>query len=474
MSVAPPQKTGAELGVQGDASNMSLASGQQTDGTLNEASTAGPQIDAPRIIPGRYVPGVVEPALISNEDVKAADEEYRSAWLDRYMADVYAQSAIDNREKALKQGQEDFESAVKEYEQKQKEADERNLAAIDAAKKRYESSNVDPTKYISNMSTGQKVMSILAVLLGGLGAALTRSDRNLALDVLNQQIDRDIEAQKVALQKNKDLYNDAIRQYGSEKEMLRQQFADRVAVIDKVFSMAEANAKTDEQRASLAEMRAQFKEGARARLLQFGQTTALLNQMSRPIVHGGGYTPARIENAGTIAGQMTANIQDPVQRMKAINELVALANKNPGAFLQLREASRVPSSAPAAAANQPTAQEQSRNELRGRLNVLHTAKKEAIAAGDYAAADAISYEITELEHKLHTGSEASDKTVERESPRYQSGIGSFIDSVASSVGIKDPASARAEKYKKQAEAKINAEAERNERNGGIAGGPTVR
>ena len=61
-------------------------------------------------------------------------------------------------------------------------------------------SHIDPNRYIHNMSTGQKIMSGIGLILGGAGEG-----GNMAMDFLNKQIDRDIMAQHAELGKKENL-----------------------------------------------------------------------------------------------------------------------------------------------------------------------------------------------------------------------------------------------------------------------------
>lgn len=59
----------------------------------------------------------------------------------------------------------------------------------------FESKKIDPDRYIKNMDTGAKISQGIALILGGIGAGLTGGE-NVALKMLNQKINADIEAQK--------------------------------------------------------------------------------------------------------------------------------------------------------------------------------------------------------------------------------------------------------------------------------------
>lgn len=71
--------------------------------------------------------------------------------------------------------------------------------------KRYEEGHIDPNRVISNMSTGNKVMAGIGLILGGLGGGALGTGQNDALKTLNNIVDKDIDAQKSELDKGKNL-----------------------------------------------------------------------------------------------------------------------------------------------------------------------------------------------------------------------------------------------------------------------------
>lgn len=58
--------------------------------------------------------------------------------------------------------------------------------------------HLDPQRYIKNMSTGDKILSGIALVLGGIGSGMTKGP-NLAAEFLQKNIDRDIENQRLQL-----------------------------------------------------------------------------------------------------------------------------------------------------------------------------------------------------------------------------------------------------------------------------------
>lgn len=73
---------------------------------------------------------------------------------------------------------------------------------------------IDPKHYVENMSSGQKVGSAIGILLSGIGAGLTGKE-NLAMKFLNDQIDRDIGAQKMNLDQKNNLLSANFRREGN-------------------------------------------------------------------------------------------------------------------------------------------------------------------------------------------------------------------------------------------------------------------
>jgi hypothetical protein len=63
------------------------------------------------------------------------------------------------------------------------------------ARKAAEDFKIDPNRYFANMSTPAKILNILAVAIGGYSAGRNRIP-NYALEALNREIERDIEAQR--------------------------------------------------------------------------------------------------------------------------------------------------------------------------------------------------------------------------------------------------------------------------------------
>lgn len=69
----------------------------------------------------------------------------------------------------------------------------------------WQNGHIDPKHYVNNMSTGAKIGTAIGLIAGGYNAGMGHGP-NLALDFLNKQIDRDIDAQKTNLNQSNNLF----------------------------------------------------------------------------------------------------------------------------------------------------------------------------------------------------------------------------------------------------------------------------
>lgn len=74
--------------------------------------------------------------------------------------------------------------------------------------------HIDPSHYVGSMSTVGKVATGIGLILGGLGSGLNGGP-NQALEMLNKQIDRDIDAQKAQLGIKETLLSANMKQFGN-------------------------------------------------------------------------------------------------------------------------------------------------------------------------------------------------------------------------------------------------------------------
>jgi len=95
----------------------------------------------------------------------------------------------------------DYKNQIAQMEQKKNEQIQKIENATAEIQKQAE---INPNRFFQNLSTGQKIQAGIAVALSGLGAALQGSNRNMALERIDDAINKDIMAQETGLKAKKD------------------------------------------------------------------------------------------------------------------------------------------------------------------------------------------------------------------------------------------------------------------------------
>lgn len=89
-----------------------------------------------------------------------------------------------------------------------------NQAQADKVFDQIQAGRIDPNRLWNSQTTAGKVVSTISIILGGIGAGLTRGP-NYALQVIDKATDQDIEAQKVELGKKENLLSHYMQQGNS-------------------------------------------------------------------------------------------------------------------------------------------------------------------------------------------------------------------------------------------------------------------
>lgn len=119
----------------------------------------------------------------------------------RNQANIY-----DNAIKQQEQLQQDFQARTAEIDRQRQEV----AQALDA-------DPVNAQRYVQSKSGLGKASTAIGLILGGIGGGLT-GQANPALDFLNKQIDRDIDAQKEGRKGKENLLAQLEKQYGNERD----------------------------------------------------------------------------------------------------------------------------------------------------------------------------------------------------------------------------------------------------------------
>lgn len=89
----------------------------------------------------------------------------------------------------------------------------------------------DPNRLWNSKSTGEKIGASIAIILGGIGAGLQGPNaKNMALEVINSAIDKDIDAQKSEMNKKQTLLGEYFRESGDMKQAEAQTRMHMLAV----------------------------------------------------------------------------------------------------------------------------------------------------------------------------------------------------------------------------------------------------
>lgn len=158
---------------------------------------------------------------------KAGDPETAGIFQEAKAKDVLGQqkAAIE------KQKQVGLEQRAADYNKAYQGLEQERAGFMDAVKNQ----QIDPTKYLGDMSTGQRVSTAIGLILGGIGGGILHQE-NPALKYLNSQIDRDIDAQKSELGKKQNLLSMNMQKFGQLDQAMQ---ATRIQMMDLAGSKLE-------------------------------------------------------------------------------------------------------------------------------------------------------------------------------------------------------------------------------------------
>lgn len=179
----------------------------------------------------------------------------------------------------------------------------------------YMSKKIDPNQVINSMSTGKKVMTTLGLLFSGIGSGLT-GQKNLALEMVNNAIARDLDAQKSA-------QGQAYNAYQMHREGTKDEFtADLQHQKDNLMAI---DAAIEQQKAKLMGPQAiaaatQTQLGIRNQVLDLNQKSAMWQATKQSLSNQNDDPASKIRKM-----QLTGQI-NPGQAEKAFQELDKVSN----------------------------------------------------------------------------------------------------------------------------------------------------
>ncbi len=120
----------------------------------------------------------------------------------------------------------DLKSSHDEFVTKLKRNDERSEKLFQEAM----DSKIDPNRYWENKSTGGKISAAIGIALAGIGGGMGGQGGNMALDVINKAIDRDIDAQKANLSNKNSLLSKNLEMTHNLESAVAMTRADHLAI----------------------------------------------------------------------------------------------------------------------------------------------------------------------------------------------------------------------------------------------------
>lgn len=116
------------------------------------------------------------------------------------MAGINAQQQAEQQgAQAQLQASQNYGDQLKQEEANWENERQAKMNEINNAIQDVQNGHINPNHYVENMSVPQKVATAIGLILGGAGAHST-GGQNMALNYLNDQINRDVESQKANLQ----------------------------------------------------------------------------------------------------------------------------------------------------------------------------------------------------------------------------------------------------------------------------------
>lgn len=157
----------------------------------NPAQTPNPYAGFPTVESLNKMQGQYEGAVTKGAQGQMAQN--------KQIADLYAKE-LPVREQAFQH----YQESMTKYQQ-----------MADKLAQDISSQKLDQNRYWNSKDSGSKFSTAIGVMLSGLGQGMSHSSHNMAMEVLQKNIDRDIEMQKTELGKKQSLLSDNLRIQGN-------------------------------------------------------------------------------------------------------------------------------------------------------------------------------------------------------------------------------------------------------------------
>ena len=130
---------------------------------------------------------------------------------------------------------------------------------------------IDPNHYWATRSTGDKILATIGLFLGGVGGM---GHGNVALDMINHSVDRDIEAQKANMGQKNNLFRMNMEKFHDQQQALLATKAQMLTLTAAKLENAAAIAGTPQAEARKMQLQAQLAQQSTTNHYQLAQLVA--------------------------------------------------------------------------------------------------------------------------------------------------------------------------------------------------------
>lgn len=271
--------------------NKAQEQNTQAAATIEENKARAAAGLAPLPVPAAQLAAKQDPALqgqvAAQEAPKAPGDPYGTqAYSDAYVKGVNEQKAgmaqegaasakLGNAEAAaLQKGQQVQQAALQNYQTHYQNLENERQSLIHDINNQH----IDPKHFVNTMDGASKVATAIGLIASGFGSGVTGQE-NLAMKFLNQQIDRDIDAQKANLNKSESLLSANMKQFGSLHDATAMTRVMQSDILSNQLKMEAAKAQGPLAKARLLQAAGQLDQQSAPVMSQIAMRKTLLSGM---------------------------------------------------------------------------------------------------------------------------------------------------------------------------------------------------
>lgn len=177
-----------------------------------------------------------------------------------------------------------LDESVKAQQELMQSFQEKSQAAmneINAVMEDYKKQHINPNAYLESRTSGQKVMTAIGLILGGIGSGLAGGP-NPAEKFLEDQIARDIKAQEAEIGKRETLLGFNFKQLGNMNDAITMTNAMQKGIYAAKLEQAAVGAKSPIAQARAMQLAAKFKAEILPDISKLAESQASLGILNNP------------------------------------------------------------------------------------------------------------------------------------------------------------------------------------------------